>query len=325
MSTTPPCAVIFDLDGTIVQTRIASWEIFREVSKQFQLGIDQPEEYFALLQENLFEALRRISPDGETANAVKEEFYRRLAFDYQPQLIPGIAGVIRSLADHCPVSVVSSNSMAVLRRVLTDHDVAFCFSHVFGGDVVENKSEAITRFLHDRTSGYGRQCQGAYAEEKKPLTIDPASTVFVGDTTGDMAEARRAGIRSVGVSWGMHSPDELIDAGAEFVAMWPQELLSHLLGELATEPLSGMCATVGTGPVHQPEGCGCDGSCCRDSGARAGSVAIDRELQDLRRTRRIVALTEAVRRHRPQGVTAAAGHRSPDLAEVALAVRSILP
>lgn len=41
---------------------------------------------------------------------------------------------------------------------------------------------------------------------------------------------------------GMHTADELVDAGAEFVALWPQEIGSHLLGDVAARPPSGACA-----------------------------------------------------------------------------------
>jgi phosphoglycolate phosphatase-like HAD superfamily hydrolase len=37
-------AVIFDLDGTLVQTRVASWEVFAPISERFGLGISEPEQ-----------------------------------------------------------------------------------------------------------------------------------------------------------------------------------------------------------------------------------------------------------------------------------------
>lgn len=245
MATPPPSAVLLDLDGTIVQTRHASWEIFHEVSKDFGLGIDEPEGFYDLLQDNLFDALRRVCSSPEEAVAVKDAFYRRLGESYEPHMVPGMTAVIRVLATHCPISVVSSNSMAVLRRILTDSGLELCFSHVFGGDVVESKRSAIDQFLADGTSGFSRQCQSAYAEEAGPGPVDPDRTVLVTDTAGDIREARAAGIRAVGVSWGMHSSDELTSAGAEFVAIWPEELLSHLLGELATRPVASTCALPG--------------------------------------------------------------------------------
>jgi phosphoglycolate phosphatase len=42
--------------------------------------------------------------------------------------------------------------------------------------------------------------------------------VMIGDSTYDMAMARAAGVRALGVSWGYHPPADLIAAGAQAVA-----------------------------------------------------------------------------------------------------------
>jgi phosphoglycolate phosphatase len=39
--------------------------------------------------------------------------------------------------------------------------------------------------------------------------VEPENAVMVGDTTFDMDMARAAGIGTIGVSWGYHSPDKL--------------------------------------------------------------------------------------------------------------------
>ena len=53
---------------------------------------------------------------------------------------------------------------------------------------------------------------------------------MIGDTAYDMAMARAAGVRALGVAWGYHAPDELIEAGAEAVAATPAELEALLDG-----------------------------------------------------------------------------------------------
>jgi phosphoglycolate phosphatase len=53
---------------------------------------------------------------------------------------------------------------------------------------------------------------------------DPSATVMIGDTAFDMAMARSAGARALGVAWGYHEPAELLAAGAGAVANDPAEL-----------------------------------------------------------------------------------------------------
>ncbi|SHL36138.1 phosphoglycolate phosphatase [Pseudonocardia thermophila] len=244
---TPPArppvrAVVFDLDGTLVQTRIASWEVFEKISRRYGLGVDDPEQYFALFNGNIYTSIAELCRDEQQAAEVKEEFLRLLRTEYTPPLVPGMAAVVRRLAASATLAVMSSNAMQVLRRVLVANDLAFCFAHVYGGDVIPDKRTAIRAFLAEPANGYGRRCSADYDEAGRPLTPDPASTVLVTDTAGDVRDALATGIRVVGVAWGMHTVEELTAAGAEFVALWPQELLAHLLGDAAADPVGGACA-----------------------------------------------------------------------------------
>jgi phosphoglycolate phosphatase len=56
---------------------------------------------------------------------------------------------------------------------------------------------------------------------------------YVGDTAGDIREAREAGVTPLGVAWGWHEPQLLVEAGAERVAAAPAELLTIIAPELA--------------------------------------------------------------------------------------------
>jgi phosphoglycolate phosphatase len=55
----------------------------------------------------------------------------------------------------------------------------------------------------------------------------------VGDTVGDIVEARQAGVPSVAVTWGWHSEERLLAASPDVVAHDPQELVGILTGPAA--------------------------------------------------------------------------------------------
>jgi phosphoglycolate phosphatase len=196
---------------------------------------------------------------------------------------------VRRLAAHCTLAVLSSNAMQVLRRILVDNDLAYCFAHVFGGDVAPDKTVAIEAFLAEPGSGFGRRCAADYDEGGAAAAPGPESTVLVTDTAGDVRAARAAGIRVIGVAWGMHSPAELTDAGAEFVALWPQEVASHLLGDAAAEEPQGACSlppAPGTTPTGPGCGCGCTPGSPPTGSGSTGTTALDagRRRRDRRRT-----------------------------------------
>jgi phosphoglycolate phosphatase len=52
--------------------------------------------------------------------------------------------------------------------------------------------------------------------------------VMIGDTSFDMAMARAAGVRPLGVAWGYHPAEDLHAAGAYSVAMDSAELAFHI-------------------------------------------------------------------------------------------------
>jgi phosphoglycolate phosphatase len=48
---------------------------------------------------------------------------------------------------------------------------------------------------------------------------------YVGDTVGDILEARRAGVGTVGVAWGWHGVERLRRANPDHMAHAPSDLL----------------------------------------------------------------------------------------------------
>ncbi|HMC03998.1 MAG TPA: HAD hydrolase-like protein [Actinomycetota bacterium] len=287
--------LLFDLDGTLVRTREASWELFRQTNEKFGLGVDTPSAFFRLFNQNFYEALDQKSNNGAGAEAaaVKRHFQELLRQDYCPDLVPGMANVVHGLAGAYTLIVLSSNTMEAVRRILLTADVASCFAHVFSGDVTPSKVDAIRSFLADPSYSCGRRCSPHYEESTPQRFHDPQEAMLVTDTVGDVEEALSAGIRVGAVSWGMHRAEDLEAAGAEFVCIWPEELIAYLKpGEVCS---LGVCSLPSAVPGPPPEigrlpptpgslrrlrrqlaahdlartldgpaGCECGGECCSD-------------------------------------------------------------
>jgi phosphoglycolate phosphatase len=238
-----PRAILFDLDGTLVDTRAASWELFSETNLAFALGIDSRDQFFRTFEGNFFESLARLVPDPKRAADAKAHFMELLRTRYHPALIPGMVDIVRALAPHCTLAVISTNGMETIRRILVEAGIATCFSHVFSGDVEPSKAASMRRFLGDGRYGAQRFCSPAYQDgQRQPGAMRPDDVVLVTDTVGDVIEARETGVRAIGVAWGMHSERQLLEAGAERVALWPQELVAWL--RVSDRPSSVCSCTV---------------------------------------------------------------------------------
>ena len=223
--------IVFDMDGTLVQTRAASWDVFQDTARRFELPIRSAEEFFELFRGNFFEGLKTLCPDPALETAVREHFLQGLRDRYAPRFVPGMRDVVRALAARYPLAVMSSNAMTAIRRILEEEGLAACFAHVFSGEVGASKEAHLRQILNEPSYGNARHCSLSYAEDDQ---VSTAEVVLITDTVGDVREARRCGVRVIAVAWGMHGCDALRQAGAETVVMWPQELVALLLP--ASEP-----------------------------------------------------------------------------------------
>ena len=286
----PLRAVLFDLDGTLVQTREASWELFERTNREFNLGIDDRQAFFDLFRENFFRALAQHCPDTAKLAAVKGHFLELLRKQYTPALVPGLADVVHSLAGSLTLVVLSTNTIATIRRILTQGGIAHCFAHVFAGDVEPDKSVSMRRFLADAGYNLGRRCEPSYDELDDPNDAT-GGVALVTDTVGDVKEAKACGVRAIGVAWGMHTEAELLAAGAETVAVWPQELIAWLKpdrsarGNACSTSAADTCACDATTPPGASCGCATE----KNIDARVVAVAQLRRSRHLERTRDIAS------------------------------------
>jgi phosphoglycolate phosphatase len=201
-------AVLFDFDGTLVDTRSASWPLFERTNAEFDLGINTKEQFFALFRSNLYQGLLEHCGEASRGAAAAAHFMAQVRDHYDPPLIPGMSQLLPRLAGELTLAIVSSNTKPTIDRILEREGLGACFSAVVAGDLEPSKTRAIERFL---AGDWGPACA-------------PAATVLISDTTGDVAEANAAGTRAFGVCWGMHSRDDLLAAGAVGTAANVEEL-----------------------------------------------------------------------------------------------------
>lgn len=64
------------------------------------------------------------------------------------------------------------------------------------------------------------------------LSVKKEECLYIGDSEVDVETAKRAGVNSVGVTWGFRSKDVLKKAGADYVIDTPQELFAIVKKEI---------------------------------------------------------------------------------------------
>ena len=206
--------VMFDFDGVIVDSLdIFSGAFAAACAAAGVEGFTRPEDLLAVMEDNFYASMRaRGVPDERVAEILRRLGVTLVRARRWLKPFPLVPQVIEELADARTVVVVTSSPNDVVKGWLRAHDVPGV-SEVAGAETAHSKVEKI-RDLRERFPGQSRYW-------------------YVGDTAGDVREAREAGATPVGVSWGWHEPQMLLDAGADRVAATPAELLTILAPELA--------------------------------------------------------------------------------------------
>lgn len=210
--------IIFDFDGTLVDSRPLIWESHRIVFSEFGLPLPPPDVSLALVGQSLNVILAQLAG----ASAPIQDMVR--AYDLLlPQLRANPAFAEKQFdGTDVLLSDLSSRPDTIL-GLATGHSSL----------TVAPALEALQWRDHFRT------VQAANMAPSKPhpamlfqalaatgATADDA--IFIGDTTYDMEMARAANLRSIGVNWGYHSKERLIAAGAQRIAYTIDELRSYL-------------------------------------------------------------------------------------------------
>jgi len=206
--------VMFDFDGVIVDSLdVFSGAFVEACTAEGVPGFTTVEDLLVVMDGNFYERMRaRGVDDARTAAVMARVAGALVNARHWLRPFPLVTQVLAELAEARSVVIVTSSPTAVVEGWLHAHGVEGVLE-VAGAEAARSKVQKI-RGLLERFPG-----QAVYW--------------YVGDTAGDMYEARAAGVTPVGVGWGWHEPAALIEAGAERIAAAPAELVTIIAPELA--------------------------------------------------------------------------------------------
>ncbi|MEV4544115.1 haloacid dehalogenase superfamily, subfamily IA, variant 3 with third motif having DD or ED/haloacid dehalogenase superfamily, subfamily IA, variant 1 with third motif having Dx(3-4)D or Dx(3-4)E [Micromonospora echinaurantiaca] len=216
MPTDNPAGVLFDVDGTLVDSTylhtVSWWEALRQddrpvpmatIHRAIGMGSDK-------LLDHLLGPERDRDADDRLRDAhdtLYGEYWERL------QPLPRAADLLRACAEH-GLRVVLATSAA-------EHEVAALRRALAADDVIDT----VTSSADARQSKPAPDILVAALEQSG---LDAARVVFVGDSVWDVAAAGKLDIPCVGLTCGGTSRGELAGAGAVAVYEDPAALLAAL-------------------------------------------------------------------------------------------------
>jgi len=210
--TSPVRLAIFDLDGTLVDSRLDLCRSVNHALRAVGLPARSLEEVSGFVGDGAATLIRRALGSRqdlfEPALASWREHYQAHLLDHTV-LFPGILPFLQ-LAPF-PLAVHTNKPGAMARAILAGLGVGARFAAVVGGDEAARKPDP----------GGTRAILGE-------LRVAPAEAVLVGDSLVDLETARAVPMRFLAVGWGFASPEQLGAAGASSVARTVVELAEGL-------------------------------------------------------------------------------------------------
>jgi pyrophosphatase PpaX len=220
-------AVLFDLDGTLVDTIPLIFACYHHALSA-HLPDYHPEH--RVLVNNLGRSLDDIlydyavaagADDPAAMSQTLKSTYRAFQKENLPKLIRPYEGMREALvalrAAGLRIGIVTSKTDWAARASYERYGLGEFFSvGVFHDDTTRHKPDPEPLLLAASRGG-----------------LDPARCVYVGDSIHDIAAGKAAGMRTIAALWGPADREDLVGAGADELATVPLDLLRILVAPSA--------------------------------------------------------------------------------------------
>ncbi len=203
MSDTDPMTMhrsaIFDLDGTLTDSKPGILGCLTKTLEAHRIPWTEPLDWF--IGPPAGQSLRRLMPDADESRRAALLHDYRLCYDatgwQQNSVYPGVHEMLQSLqASGWQLFLCTSKREDFTLRILEKFALSRYFLAVYAdtaGSLHHTKTALLRRLLEEQS-------------------LDPASTVMVGDRNFDIEAARANGVTSIAVTYGYGTSEELESA-----------------------------------------------------------------------------------------------------------------
>jgi len=194
-------AVLFDMDGTLVDSESLSSQIIEALLKE--KGIQDPdidyEEFYGVTWEEISDTLLKQFSVFNT-NSIAEELHRRFhtkMLGEGPQIVPGAVEAVKQANTLFPCGIVSSSNRETVKHIVQRLNLSQSLKLQVCGEDVENSKPNPEPYL--------RAAQA--------LAVPPAECIVFEDSIAGLNAARSAGAWTVAITHGQS--DKLVKQAGE--------------------------------------------------------------------------------------------------------------
>lgn len=200
-------AVIFDLDGTLLNTIDDLAIACNYALEKCNLPTHDVEKYKQFVGNGRYKLIERIIPEEKRSEELFNKVLKLYDDYYEAHMMDetkpynGIINLLDNLKDKNIKIAVVSNKPNEFTVGMVKHYFGERFDIIFG-----------------HREGYKTKPNpDTVLEVMKELNVKENECIYIGDSNVDMKTAQNANLKSIGVSWGFRGRKELEEAGADFV------------------------------------------------------------------------------------------------------------
>jgi phosphoglycolate phosphatase len=210
---------LFDCDGTLVDGQANHCLAMEAAFREQGLTPLPRMETRRVIGLSLLESMRILVPDlGEDTHRKMVDDYKQAFYAMRAQglieepLYEGIADLLHALnGGGWQMGVATGKSDRGLNNCLEHHGIKPLFMTLQTAD--RHPSKPHPSMIYQAMADAG---------------VEADATIMIGDTSFDMEMGRAAGCRTIGVTWGYHSAEELRHYGADVIVNDMAELAAAL-------------------------------------------------------------------------------------------------
>jgi len=199
--------VIFDFDGTLVDSLeifVSSWN---SLTKKYNLKEIQPSDVEILKKLSLKQRIKQLDFSMYKVPIIAPKLYNLYHKSlHELRLFDGVKDMLHQL-DHkgYQTSIISSNSreniLSFLKRNnITSIDNVLCSSSILG------KDKLLNRYLREHN-------------------LNPSEVIYVGDEQRDILACQKTGVKIIWVGWGYDSIEVVKKEKPDYQVSTPSEIL----------------------------------------------------------------------------------------------------
>lgn len=200
--------VIFDLDGTLIDTVVLVVEAFTNAFQSAGIVVPDAKTIRSISGLRLDIAVKRLAPNASESaltnihEAYREAYLSSAKASNREELFEGVKEALLTLEarNDLELAVATGKPLRGVNRVVDAHELHGMFTSLQTPDTCISKPHPE---MVEVAMGV--------------VSAKPMTTVMIGDTTHDMEMARNGGVHALGVSWGYHEPEELLASGAHMI------------------------------------------------------------------------------------------------------------